>query len=38
MEAMLKDAMGDVVYGVAVVDATFIIRTGNELFCIRASK
>ncbi len=38
MEAMLKDAVGDVVYGVAVVDGTFLIRTGTELFCVRTAK
>jgi outer membrane protein assembly factor BamB len=38
MEAMLADAVGEVVYGVAAVDGTFLIRTGTELFCIRKSK
>jgi outer membrane protein assembly factor BamB len=35
MEQMLKDAVGDVVYGVAAVDRTFFIRTGTELWCVR---
>jgi hypothetical protein len=38
MEAMLSDAVGDVVYGVAVVDGTFVIRTGTELICVRTAK
>lgn len=35
MEAMLEDAIGDVVYGVAAADNSFYLRTGSELFCIR---
>jgi outer membrane protein assembly factor BamB len=38
MEAMLSDATGDVVYGVAVVDGAIYIRTGTELCCLRKSK
>lgn len=35
MEGMLRDAVGDVVYGVAVAPRTFLVRTGTELICIR---
>jgi outer membrane protein assembly factor BamB len=35
MERMLRDAVGDVVYGVAAVDRTFFLRTGTELICVR---
>jgi outer membrane protein assembly factor BamB len=38
MEAMLADAVGDVVYGAAAVDGSFFIRTSTELFCIRKGK
>lgn len=38
LEATRYSAVGDVVYGVAVVNGSFIIRTGTELFCIRESK
>ncbi len=31
MEAMLRDAVGDVVYGVAVTPGGFLVRTGTEL-------
>jgi outer membrane protein assembly factor BamB len=35
MEGMLRDAVGEVVYGVAAVDRTFFIRTGTDLYCVR---
>jgi hypothetical protein len=35
-EAMIAEAVGDVVYGVAAVDGAFYVRTGTELICIRA--
>lgn len=35
LEATRYSAVGDVVYGVAAVDGTFVVRTGNELLCIR---
>jgi outer membrane protein assembly factor BamB len=35
MEAMLRDAVGDVVYGVAVTPRAFLVRTGTELICVR---
>jgi hypothetical protein len=35
-EAMRYSAVGDVVYGVAAVDGTFVVRTGTELICVRA--
>jgi len=38
LEATRYSAVGDVVYGVAVSDGTFYIRTGTELICIRESK
>jgi outer membrane protein assembly factor BamB len=38
MEGMLRDAVGDVVYAVAVVDRTFFLRTGTELYCIRKAR
>lgn len=38
METMLKEVVGDVVYGVAVVDRTFFFRTGTELICVRVIK
>jgi outer membrane protein assembly factor BamB len=38
LEVMLKEIVGDIVYGVAVVDGTFLIRTGTELYCVRAGK
>ncbi len=37
LEAIRFSAVGDVVYGAAVVNASLFVRTGNELFCIRAS-
>lgn len=36
LEATRYSAVGDVVYGVAVVDGTFFVRTGTELICVRA--
>ena len=36
LEATRYSAVGDVVYGVAVVDGTFLVRTGNELICVRS--
>ncbi len=38
MEAMLADAVGDVVYGAAVVDGTIFLRTGTELYCVRKAR
>lgn len=38
MEAMLEEAVGDVVYGVAAVDGAFYLRTGTELYCVRNRK
>lgn len=38
MEAMLADAVGDVVYGAAVVNGTLFIRTGTELICVRVKR
>lgn len=38
MEARQRDAVGDVVSGVAAVDGTFIVRTGTELYCVRAGE
>ena len=38
LEAARNSAVGDVVYGVAVGERTFLIRTGTELICIRQSK
>jgi outer membrane protein assembly factor BamB len=38
MEEMLNEAVGDVVYGVAAVDRTFYIRTGNEVYCVRLAR
>lgn len=35
MEAMLEDAVGDIVYGVAAAENSFYLRTGTELICIR---
>jgi len=35
LEATRYSAVGDVVYGVAVVDGTFVVRTGTELICVR---
>lgn len=35
LEATRNSAVGDIVYGVAVVDGTFYLRTGTELICIR---
>lgn len=35
METMLQEAVGAVVYGIAAVEDTFILRTGTELYCIR---
>jgi len=37
LEAMRYAAVGDVVYGVAVVDGTILLRTGTELICVRAT-
>jgi outer membrane protein assembly factor BamB len=36
LEATRYSAVGDVVYGVAAVDGTFVVRTGTELICVRA--
>jgi outer membrane protein assembly factor BamB len=36
LEATRYSAVGDVVYGVGVVDGTFVVRTGTELICVRA--
>lgn len=36
LEATRYSAVGDVVYGVAVVDGTVLVRTGTELICVRA--
>lgn len=36
LEATRYSAVGDVVYGVAAVDGTFVVRTGTELLCVRA--
>lgn len=38
LEATRYSAVGDVVYGVAAVDGTFIVRTGTELICVRFPK
>jgi len=38
LEAARYSAVGDVVYGVAVVDGTFLVRTGTELVCVRETK
>ena len=38
MEAMLADAVGDVVYGAAAVDGAIFLRTGTELYCVRERK
>lgn len=38
LEATRYSAVGDVLYGVAVVDRTFVLRTGTELMCIRSSR
>ena len=35
LEATRYSAVGDVVYGVAAVDGTFLVRTGTELICVR---
>jgi outer membrane protein assembly factor BamB len=35
LEATRYSAVGDVVYGVAAVDGTFVVRTGTELICVR---
>lgn len=35
LEATRYSAVGDVVYGVAAVEGTFIVRTGTELICVR---
>ena len=37
LEAARYSAVGDVVYGVAAVDGTFLVRTGTELICVRAA-
>lgn len=34
-DAARYSAVGDVVYGVAVVDGAFLVRTGTELICVR---
>ena len=36
LEAARYSAVGDVVYGAAAVDGAFVVRTGNELVCVRA--
>ena len=36
LDAARYSAVGDVVYGAAAVDGTIFLRTGTELFCIRA--
>ncbi|VTR97364.1 outer membrane protein assembly factor BamB family protein [Tuwongella immobilis] len=38
LEAARYSAVGDVVYGAAAVDGTWIIRTGTELICVRTTK
>ncbi len=38
LEAIRYSAVGDVVYGVAAIDRTFFVRTGTELYCLRAAK
>lgn len=38
LEAMLDDAVGDVVYGVAAAGDSFYIRTGTELICVRRAE
>ena len=38
LEAARYSAVGDVVYGVAAVDGTFLVRTGTELVCVRETK
>jgi outer membrane protein assembly factor BamB len=38
LEATPDSAVGDVVYGVAVVDGTFFVRTGTELICVSGPK
>lgn len=38
LEALRYSAVGDVVYGVAVADKSFVIRTGTELFRVRESE
>ncbi|MCS7046340.1 MAG: PQQ-like beta-propeller repeat protein, partial [Gemmataceae bacterium] len=37
-ETMRYAAVGDVVYGVAAVDGTFLVRTGTELYCLRETR
>lgn len=34
LEATRYSAVGDVVYGVAAVNGTFVVRTGTELICV----
>lgn len=38
LEAIRYSAVGDVVYGVAAVDGTFVVRTGTELICVRETQ
>lgn len=38
LEATRYSAVGDVVYGIAVVNGTFFVRTGTELICVREPK
>ena len=38
LDATRYSAVGDVVYGAAAVDGAIFLRTGNELFCIRAGE
>ena len=38
LEAARYSAVGDVVYGVAAVGDSFVIRTGTELICVRNPK
>ncbi len=38
LEAARYSAVGDVVYGVAAADGTFLVRTGTELICVRETE
>lgn len=38
LDAIRMSAVGPVVYGVAAVEGMFLVRTGTELFAIRATR
>jgi len=38
LEATRHSAVGDVIYGVAAVDGTFVVRTGTEPCYLRKTK